>query len=126
VESCQNRTYIWSVPAVFPGTLGRGDVDPVMGEYPLEFSLDRILSSLGDQYILEADNGGPLFENPMYFLLTFLISVWTYIPRYCFFNCVGGNGASPSEIHEPAGWKSLIGVRCIELHPALPSCKNRC
>ena len=47
------------VSAVFPGTLGRGDVDPVMEEYPLEFSLDCIFSSLGDPYILEADDGGP-------------------------------------------------------------------
>jgi len=125
VESCQNRIYIWSVSAVFPGTLGRGDVDPVEGEYPLEFSLDRIFPSLGDPYILEADNGGPLLENPMYFLPTLLVSVWTYIPCYCFFNCVGGDEAIPPKIHEPGGWKSLVGVRGIELQPALPSRKNR-
>jgi len=125
VESCQHRIYIWSVSAVFPDTLGRGDVDPVKGKYPLEFSLDRILPSFGDPYVLEADNGGPLLENPMYFLLNLLVSVWTYIPCNCSSNCVGGDGASPPKIHEPFGWKSLVGVRGIELQPALPSRENR-
>ena len=119
VESCQNRIYIWAVSAVFPGTLGR----PVEGEYPLEFSLDRIFPSLRNPHVLEANDGGPLLENPMYFLFTLLVSVWAYIPCYCFFNCVGGNGASPPKIHEPAGWKSLVGVRGVELQPALPSRK---
>jgi len=54
VESCQHRIYIGSVSTVFPGTLGRGDVDPVKGEYPLEFSLDRIFPSLVLCYIQDA------------------------------------------------------------------------
>ena len=70
---------------------GRGNVDPVEGEYPLEFSLDRIFPSLRDPYVLEADYGGPLLENPMYFLFTLLVTVWTYIPCYCSFHCVGGD-----------------------------------
>ena len=41
------------------------------------------------------------------------------------FHCVGGDGARPPEVHEPADWESLIGVRGIKLHPALPSRKNR-
>ena len=125
MKVCENLKYIWSVSAVFPGTLGRGDIDPVMGEHPLEFSLDRIFPSFGDPYILEADNGGPLLENLMYFLLTLLVSVGTQIPYYCFFHCVGGDGASPYEVHEPAVWESLIGARGIKLHPALSSRKNR-
>jgi len=80
VECCQNRIYIWSVSTVFPGTLGRGDVDPVMGKHPLEFSFNSIFPSFGDPYILKADNGGPLLENLVYFLLTLLVSVGTHIP----------------------------------------------
>ena len=125
MEGCQYRIYIWSVSAIFPGALGRGDVNPVEGEYPLEFSLDRIFPSLRDPYILEANNGGPLFENPMYFLFTLLVSVWAYIPCYCSFHCVSGDGASPPKIHKPFGWKSLVGVRGVEFQPALPSRENR-
>ena len=39
VECCQNRIYIRSVSAVFPGTLGRGNIDPVMGK--LSFNRER-------------------------------------------------------------------------------------
>ena len=91
----------------------------------MEFSLDRIFPPLGDPYVLEADNGGSLLENPMYFFLALLVSVWAYIPCYCSFNCVCRDGASPSNIHEPFGWESLVGVRGIELHPALSSRENR-
>ena len=101
MEGCQHRVYIWSVSTVFPGALGRGDVDPVKVEYPLEFSFDRIFPSLGDPYVLEADNGGSLLESPMYFFLTLLVSVCTYILCYCSFNCVCGDGASPPKIQSP-------------------------
>jgi len=80
VECCQNRIYIWSVSTVFPGTLGRGDVDLVMGKHPLEFSFNSIFPSFVDPYILKADNGGPLLEYLVYFLLTLLVSVGTHIP----------------------------------------------
>ena len=80
VECCQNRIYIRSVSAVFPRTLGRGNIDPVMGKHPLEFSFNRIFPSFGDPYILKADNGGPLLEYLVYFLLTPLVSVGTHVP----------------------------------------------
>ena len=124
MEGCQYRVYIWSVSAVFPRALGRGDVNPVKGEQPLEFSLDRIFPPLRDSNVLEANNRGPLLENPMYFLFTSLVSVWAYVPCYCSFHCVGGNRASPPKVHEPFGWKSLVGVRGIEFQPALPSREN--
>ena len=94
---------------VGPRALGRGDVNPVKGEQPLEFSLDRIFPPLRDSNVLEANNRGPLLENPMYFLFTPLVSVWAYVPCYCSFHCVGGNRASPPKVHEPFGWKSLVG-----------------
>ena len=80
VECCQNRIYMWSVSAVFPGALGRVNIDPVMGKHPLEFSFNRIFPSFGDPYILKANNGGPLLENLVYFLLTLLVLVGTHIP----------------------------------------------
>ena len=58
--------------------------------------------------------------------------MWTYIPCYCSFNCVGGDGASPPKIHEPFGWKSLVGVRGIELgsnqrfHPVRIGARRAC
>ena len=61
------------------GTLGRGDIDPVMGEHPLEFSFNSIFPSFGNPYILKADNWGPLLEYLVYFLLTLLVSVGTHI-----------------------------------------------
>ena len=78
VEWRQNRVY-----------MGRGDIDPVMGTHPLEFSLNRIFPSSGDLYILKADYGGPLLEYLVYFLLAPLVSVGSHVPRYCFFHCVG-------------------------------------
>ena len=62
------------------GTLGRGNIDPVMGKHPLEFSFNSIFSSFGVPYILKADNGGPLLEYLVYFLLNLLVSVGTHIP----------------------------------------------
>ena len=80
VECCQDRIYIWSISTVFLGTLGRGDIDPVMGKHPLEFSFDRVFPSFGDSYILKADDGGPLLEYLVYFLLTPLVSVGSHVP----------------------------------------------
>ena len=56
MECCQDQIYIWSVSTVFPGTLGRGNIDPVMGKHPLEFSFNSIFPSFGDPYILKADD----------------------------------------------------------------------
>ena len=67
----------------------------------------------------------PLLENLVYLLLTLLVSEGTHIPCYCFFHCVGGDGARNPEVHEPTGWGSFIGVRDIEFHPALSSRKDR-
>jgi len=80
VECCQDRIYIWSISTVFLGTLGRGDVDPVMGKHPLEFSFNRVFPSFGDPYILKADYGGPLLEYLVYFLLAPLVSVGSHVP----------------------------------------------
>ena len=71
---------LWSVSSVFLGTLGRGDIDPVMGKHPLEVSFDGVFLSFGDSYILKADYGGPLLEYLVYFLLTPLVSVRSYVP----------------------------------------------
>ena len=79
--------HIWSVSSVFFGTLGRGDIDPVMGKHPLEVSFDGVFLSFGDSYILKADYRGPLFEYLMYFLLAPLVSVRSHVPGYCFFYC---------------------------------------
>ena len=100
--------------------LGRGDVNPVKGEQPLEFSLDRIFPSLRDSYILKTNNGGPLFEDPMYFPFTPLVAMWTYIPCYCSLQCVGDHRAGSPKIPNPFGWEPLVGVCGIELQPALP------
>jgi len=80
VECCQNRIYIWSISAVFSWALGRGDIDPVVGKHPLEFSFYRVFPSFGDPYILKADYGGPLFKYLVYFLLAPLVSMGSHIP----------------------------------------------
>ena len=76
MECCQDRIYIWSVSSVFLGTLGRGDIDPVMGKHPLEVSFDRVFPSFGDSYILKADYGWPLLE----YLVYFLLAVGSHVP----------------------------------------------
>ena len=80
MECCQDRIYIWSVSSVFLGTLGRGDIDPVMEKHPLEVSFDGVFPSFGDSYILKADYGGPLLEYLVYFLLAPLVSVGSHVP----------------------------------------------
>jgi len=57
-----------------------GDIDPVMGKHPLEFSFNRVFPSFGDPYILKADDGGPLLEYLVYFLLAPLVSVGSHVP----------------------------------------------
>ena len=80
MECCQDRIYIWSISTVFLGTLGRGDINPVMGKYPLEISFDRVFPFFRDSYILEADYGGPLLEYLVYFLFAPLVSVGSHVP----------------------------------------------
>ena len=87
MECSQDRIYIWSVFSVFLGTLGRGDIDPIMGKHPLEVSFDGVFLSFGDSYILKAYYRGPLLEYLVYFLLASLVSVGSHVPGYCFFHC---------------------------------------
>ena len=63
-------------------TLGCGYVNPVVGEHPLEFSLNRIFPSFWNPYILEADDGGSLFKYLVYFLLAAFVMVaeWWLCP----------------------------------------------
>ena len=65
---------------VFLRALGRGDIDPVVGKHSLEVSFDRVFPSFRNSNILQADYGRPLLEYLVYFLLTPLVSVKSYVP----------------------------------------------
>ena len=56
-------------------------LDPIEGEYPLEFPLNRFFSTFWNPYILEADNGGSLFKYFVHFLES-------HVARYCFFHFI--------------------------------------
>ena len=80
MKTRQDRIHIWPISAVFLRALGAGDIDPIMGKYPLEIFFDRVFPSFRDSYILEADYGGALLEYFMCFLLTPLVSVGSHVP----------------------------------------------
>ena len=80
VECCQDRIYIWSISAVFLGALGRGDIDPIVGKHSLKVSFDRVLPFFRNSNILDAYYGRPLLKYLVYFPLTPLVSVRSYVP----------------------------------------------